>query len=193
MAIGTALDTFPNTVSEGTVNGMHRSLGGSYPLSAMIQNDAEIWQGDAGGPLLNLQGEVIGVNTTGIGSGMMGTDTSPASMGFAVESNVACKAAAELLADGHIVWPYLGIQAESTPQGDNVADVVADGPWAKAGLLIDQFITEVNGQRSMRSTRCSTSSTATSRATSSPSRWTGTERRPRCRSLSASVPRKRSS
>ncbi len=147
VAIGTALDTFPNTVSEGTVNGMHRSLGGSYPLSAMIQNDAEIWQGDAGGPLLNLQGEVIGVNTTGIGSGMMGTDTSPASMGFAVESNVACKAAAELLADGHIVWPYLGIQAESTPQGDNVADVVADGPSAKAGLQTGDVITELDGQK----------------------------------------------
>ncbi len=147
VAIGTALDTFPNTVSEGTVNGMHRSLGGSILLPAMIQNDAEIWQGDAGGPLLNLQGEVIGVNTTGIGSGMMGTDTSPASMGFAVESNVACKAAAELLADGHIVWPYLAIQAESTTQGDNVADVVADGPSAKAGVTTGDVITEVDGQK----------------------------------------------
>ena len=147
VAIGTALDTFPNTVSEGTVNGMHRSLGGSYPLSAMIQHDAEIWQGDSGGPLLNLQGEVIGVNTAGIGSGMMGTDTSAASMGFAIESNIACNAAAELLADGHIVWPYLGIQAESTSQGDNVADVVADGPSAKAGLQAGDVITELDGQK----------------------------------------------
>ena len=48
VAIGTALGSYPNTVSEGTVNGMHRSLGGEYPLSAMIQNDAKIWHGDSG-------------------------------------------------------------------------------------------------------------------------------------------------
>jgi len=147
VAIGTALGEYPNTVSEGTVNGMHRSLAGAYPLSAMIQHDAEIWHGDSGGPLLNLQGEVVGINTAGIGSGMMGADTSAASMGFAVESNIACTAAAELLADGHIVWPYLGIQAESTPQGENVADVVADGPSAKAGLQTGDVITEVDGQK----------------------------------------------
>ena len=147
VAIGTALGSFPNTVSEGTVNGMHRSLAGAYPLSAMIQHDAEIWQGDSGGPLLNLQGAVVGINTAGIGSGMMGADTSAASMGFAVESNVACNAAAELLADGHIVWPYLGIQAESTPQGENVADVVADGPSAQAGLQVGDVITELDGQK----------------------------------------------
>jgi len=147
VAIGTALGSYPNTVSEGTVNGMHRSLGGEYPLSAMIQHDAEIWHGDSGGPLLDLQGEVIGINTAGIGSGMMGQDTSAASMGFAVEGNLACNAAAELLADGHIVWPYLGIQAESTPQGENVADVVADGPSAKAGLQTGDVITEVDGQK----------------------------------------------
>jgi 2-alkenal reductase len=147
VAIGTALGSYPNTVSEGTVNGMHRSLGGEYPLSAMIQNDAEIWHGDSGGPLLNLQGEVVGINTAGIGSGMMGSDTGAASMGFALESNVACNAAAELLANGHIVWPYLGIQAESTPQGESVADVVADGPSDKAGLQQGEVITEVDGQK----------------------------------------------
>lgn len=147
VAIGTALGSFPNTVSEGTVNGMHRSLAGAYPLSAMIQHDAEIWHGDSGGPLLNLEGQVVGVNTAGIGSGTMGADTSAASMGFAVEGNIACTAAAELLADGQIVWPYLGIQAESTPQGDNVADVVADGPSAKAGLQAGNVITEVDGQK----------------------------------------------
>jgi len=64
VAIGTALGSYPNTVSEGTVNGMHRSLAGAYPLSAMIQHDAEIWHGDSGGPLFNRQGQVIGVHTS---------------------------------------------------------------------------------------------------------------------------------
>jgi len=147
VAIGTALGSYPNTVSEGTVNGMHRSLAGAYPLSAMIQHDAEIWHGDSGGPLLDLQGDVVGINTAGIGSGMMGADTSAASMGFAVESNIACNAAADLMDDGHIVWPYLGIQAESAATGVNVADVVADGPSAKAGLQVGDVITEVDGQK----------------------------------------------
>ncbi|HEX2281224.1 MAG TPA: trypsin-like peptidase domain-containing protein, partial [Thermomicrobiales bacterium] len=110
VAIGNALGSFPNTVSEGTVNATDRSFPTEGGLTTWIQHDAEIWHGNSGGPLLNLHGEVVGVNTAGIGSGMLGADTGSADMAFAVEGNTVCRAAADLLANGKIDWPYLGIE-----------------------------------------------------------------------------------
>src|SRR5918993_863594 len=83
IAIGNALGSFPNTVSEGTVNGTDRSFPSEGGLTTWIQHDAEIWQGSSGGPLLNLQGEVVGINTAGIGSGMVGVDIGSADRAFA--------------------------------------------------------------------------------------------------------------
>jgi S1-C subfamily serine protease len=147
VAIGTALGEFPNSVSEGTVNALHRSFAGAYGLSRMIQHDAEIWHGNSGGPLLNLRGEVIGVNSAGLGGSAMGTDTGAADMAFAVDGNTICNAAAELVANGSIAWPYLGIQGEQTDDGQAVADVPADGPAADAGLEAGDVITEFDGQK----------------------------------------------
>jgi len=147
VAIGSALGEFPNTVSTGTVNGVGRAFPSEGGLTDMIQHDAEIWHGNSGGPLLNLRGEVVGVNTAGIGSGMMGTDSAPADMAFAVEGNTVCRAAAALVANGKIDWPYLGIQAESSSDGQSVVDVVADGPSADAGIEEGDVITEFDGQK----------------------------------------------
>jgi len=147
VAIGTALGEFPNSVSDGTVNALHRNFPGAYGLSTMIQHDAEIWHGNSGGPLLNLRGQVVGVNTAGIGGSNMGTDTGSADMAFAVEGNTICNAAAELVADGSIAWPYLGIQGEATDSGQSVVDVSADGPSADAGLEAGDVITEFDGQK----------------------------------------------
>jgi S1-C subfamily serine protease len=146
VAIGTALGSFPNSVSEGTVNAVDRSFPTEGGLTMMIQHDAEIWHGNSGGPLLNLHGEVVGVNTAGIGSGMMGADTGSADMAFAVESNTVCAAAAELIASGEIVWPYLGIQGEAAADGETVVEVVDDGPSAEAGLEVGDVITAFDGQ-----------------------------------------------
>jgi S1-C subfamily serine protease len=146
VAIGTALGAFPNSVSEGTVNAVDRSFPGEYGLSMMIQHDAEIWHGNSGGPLLNLRAEVIGVNTAGIGSGMMGADTGSADMAFAVEGNTVCAAAADLVEDGEIIWPYMGIQGEASSDGQTVLEVVEDGPSATAGLEVGDVITAFDGQ-----------------------------------------------
>jgi 2-alkenal reductase len=147
VAIGTALGEFPNSVSEGTVNALHRSFDGEYGLSRMIQHDAEIWHGNSGGPLLNLRGQVIGVNSAGIGGNAMGTDTGAADMAFAIDGNTICNAASELIANGSIAWPYLGIQGEQTDNGQAIADVPADGPAADAGLEAGDVITEFDGQQ----------------------------------------------
>jgi len=146
VAIGTALGEFPNTVSEGTVNATDRSFPSEGGLTDWIQHDAEIWHGNSGGPLLNLRGEVVGVNTAGIGSSMMGSDTGAADMSFAVEGNTVCQAAADLLANGKIDWPYLGIQGEATSDGQSVVEVVQDGPSAKAGIEPGDVITGLDGQ-----------------------------------------------
>ena len=150
VAIGNALGSFPNTVSEGTVNATDRSFPSEGGLTTWIQHDAEIWHGNSGGPLLNLRGEVVGVNTAGIGSGMMGADTGSADMAFAVEGNTVCRAAADLLANGKITWPYLGIQGEATAEGQSVVEVVADGPSAAAGIEPGDVITAFDGQEISR-------------------------------------------
>jgi S1-C subfamily serine protease len=146
IAIGNALGAFPNTVSEGTVNATDRAFPAEGGLTTMIQHDAEIWHGNSGGPLLNLQGDVVGINTAGIGSGMLGADTGSADMAFAVEGNTVCAAAADLLANGEIVWPYLGIQGEASSSGQTVVEVVEDGPSAAAGLEPGDVITALDGE-----------------------------------------------
>jgi S1-C subfamily serine protease len=146
VAIGTALGAFPNTVSEGTINATDRAFPPDAGLTTMIQHDAEIWHGNSGGPLLNLRGQVVGVNTAGIGSGMMGADSGSADMAFAVEGNTVCNAAADLLENGEIVWPYLGIEGEASTDGQTIVEVVDDGPSAAAGLAAGDVITALDGQ-----------------------------------------------
>jgi S1-C subfamily serine protease len=150
VAIGNALGSFPNTVSEGTVNATDRSFPTEGGLTTWIQHDAEIWHGNSGGPLLNLRGEVVGVNTAGIGSGMMGVDSGSADMAFAVEGNTVCRAAADLLANGKITWPYLGIQGEATAEGQSVVEVVENGPSEAAGIEPGDVITAFDGQEITR-------------------------------------------
>jgi len=146
VAIGNALGEFPNTVSEGTVNGTDRAFPGMGGLSTYVQHDAEIWHGNSGGPLLNLRGEVVGINTAGISDGAMGTDLGSADMAFAVEGNTVCKAAAELLENGKIDWPYMGIQGQETADGQEITDIVSDGPAADSGLEVGDVITALDDQ-----------------------------------------------
>lgn len=146
VAIGNALGSFPNTVSEGTVNATDRSFPSAGGLTTMIQHDAEIWHGNSGGPLLNLHAQVVGINTAGIGSANMGASASSADMAFAVEGNTVCKAAAELIEEGEIVWPYMGIQGEPSETGQAVVEVVEDGPSAAAGLEVGDVITAFEGE-----------------------------------------------
>ena len=81
---------------------------------------------------------------------MMGADTGSADMAFAVEGNTVCRAAADLLANGKIDWPYLGIQGEATSEGQSVVEVVEDGPSAAAGIEPGDVITAFDGQEITR-------------------------------------------
>lgn len=143
VAIGSALGEFTNTVSEGTVGAVERVLGG---LPNLIQHDSEIWHGNSGGPLLSLQGEVIGVNVAGVESGNGLSELAPASIGFAIESNTAREIVDELIANGIVARPFLGIVGAPVDNGYQIVTVEpADGPAAEAGLQEGDVILGVEG------------------------------------------------
>ncbi len=109
ITIGNALGEFSNTVNLGIISGLKRTITASSELGAsseeldqIIQTDAAINRGNSGGPLLNLQGEVVGVNTAmAIGA---------ENIGFAIPINVAKRSIQEILKNGEITYPYLGVR-----------------------------------------------------------------------------------
>lgn len=162
VAIGNALGQYQNTVTSGIVSGLGRPVLASSDgsgrdaenLSDLIQTDAAINSGNSGGPLLNLQGQVIGINTA------VASDAQ--SIGFAIPVGAAKGMLKHLLATGKVERAIVGVQYVSiTPevreeyklsvsQGDLVtatsgSAVQANGPAAKAGIREKDIITKVNG------------------------------------------------
>ncbi|MCA9695980.1 MAG: trypsin-like peptidase domain-containing protein [Myxococcales bacterium] len=145
VAIGNALGEFPNTVSQGTVNGVDRAFPGMGGLAAFVQHDAEIWHGNSGGPLLNLHGEVVGINTA-----VGGHD----GLGFAVPVDQAKVVVPKLIRDGKVVRGWLGITgSDKAPdfgvmpeRGALVSEVRSDTPAAKAGVLVGDRVMKIDGR-----------------------------------------------
>jgi S1-C subfamily serine protease len=108
IAIGNALGEFQNTVSQGVISGLSRSVqitdnyGQKAILNDVIQTDAAINKGNSGGPLLNLSGEVIGVNTAMVSGAQ--------NIGFAISINKIKNAAEQVIETGEIKIPYLGVR-----------------------------------------------------------------------------------
>jgi len=107
ITIGNALGEFRNTVSVGVISGLGRTVtatGGGIveTIEDVIQTDAAINKGNSGGPLLNLKGEVIGINTA------MALDAE--NIGFAIPINKAKKAIEDVKTFGKIVYPFLGVR-----------------------------------------------------------------------------------
>ncbi len=166
LAIGSPLGNFRNTVTAGVVSALNRSVG---PMEGLIQTDAAINSGNSGGPLINLQGEVVGINTLVVrndfASGMFGGSTAPVEgLGFAVPSNIFRNVSEQLIANGEVRYPYLGIlyqmidgeiAAEANLPVQNGAwinssdpqqqAVVPGTPAAQAGLRNGDIITAING------------------------------------------------
>ncbi|MFH1657191.1 MAG: trypsin-like peptidase domain-containing protein [bacterium] len=107
IAIGNALGEFSNTISVGVVSGLRREVvasggGITEKLENLIQTDAAINRGNSGGPLLNLKGEVIGVNTAMSSDGQ--------NIGFSIPINDAKKDIEMIKEKGEIIYPFLGVR-----------------------------------------------------------------------------------
>jgi serine protease Do len=103
-AIGNSLGKYQNTVTRGVVSGLSRAVDveGSRPrMLNLIQTDAAINPGNSGGPLINMAGEVVGVNTL--------IDTEGEGIGFAIPIDIVKDSVAQLLKFGKVSRPYLGI------------------------------------------------------------------------------------
>jgi len=165
IAIGNALGEFRNTVSVGVVSGLARSItaGGSQfggeHLSGVIQTDASINPGNSGGPLLNIMGQVIGINT----AVAMGAQN----IGFAIPINEVKNSIQSVKKHGKIIRPWLGVRyilinksiAEANKltvdygaliaRGKTATDlaVLPGSPADKAGLVENDIILEVDGKK----------------------------------------------
>lgn len=159
IAIGSPLGEFRNTVTVGVLSATGRSLdtGRGYFMEDLLQTDAAINQGNSGGPLVNLNGEVIGINTM-IVRGGMGATAVAEGLGFAIPSNTMRLIADRIIAQGYFARPYLGIRYQSISPaiarrynlpvdwGAYVTDVSADSPAATADLQRGDIIVGINDQ-----------------------------------------------
>ncbi len=157
IAIGSPLGDFKNTVTVGVVSATGRSIdtGQGYSIDGLIQTDAAINQGNSGGPLVNLAGEVVAINTLIIRNSETGTVTE--GLGFAIPINTARVVSEQLIQNGHVSRPYLGITWQPiTPRvaaiyrlpvqyGVYITDVAANSPASQAGLQVGDIITAIDG------------------------------------------------
>jgi len=151
IAIGSPYGELTNTVTTGTVNAMDRSLdtGEGYDLPNLIQHDANIYPGNSGGPLVNLQGEVVGIN---VAKAFSSSTTGADGIGFAIESNAVKDIVTEIVDTGSYARAYLGISAQpivgqdgQSIAGEGVMEVSTGTPAEDAGLQAGDVITAVDG------------------------------------------------
>jgi len=140
------------SVTTGVVSGKGRDLteysrgGGKLILyHDFIQTDAWINRGNSGGPLLNIRGEVIGMNS--VIRTNRSTPVSFAGAGFAVSSNMIEKISEQLIAKGRVIRGWLGIRMYEVTQGIEVRRVMKGTPADRAGLKRGDVILEYNGQK----------------------------------------------
>ncbi|WP_246818783.1 MULTISPECIES: trypsin-like peptidase domain-containing protein [unclassified Corynebacterium] len=140
------------TVTSGIVSAKNRPVrasqeGGESSLIDAIQTDAAVNPGNSGGPLVDMEGNIIGMNSM-IASLSSGSSSEGGSigLGFAIPSNFAKRMADELINNGRVKHPTLGVKvrAQSETQGAEIVDVEPDSPADKAGLKSGDVVTRVN-------------------------------------------------
>lgn len=162
IAIGNSLSEYPNTITKGIISGRNRRVvagsgSGSEVIEEALQTDAAINPGNSGGPLLNLSGEVIGINSA--------VNRAGEAIGFAIPINSVKKIITSVKQFGRIVRPWLGVRyvlineemakannltvnyGALIVKGQNKTDlaVVPGSPADKAGLVENNIILTVNG------------------------------------------------
>jgi serine protease Do len=163
VAIGNTLGQFQNTVTAGIISGFGRSVeagnssgGSTETLQNLFQTDAAINEGNSGGPLVNINGEVIGINTAIAGGQAQ-------NVGFAIPINDAKGLVNSVLTKGKLERPYLGVRYVALTDdyayqynldvkrgayiapGSGQSSIISGSPADKAGLKEKDIITKING------------------------------------------------
>jgi putative serine protease PepD len=148
VALGSPLG-LTSTVTAGIVSALNRYVrvpsenGQSAHLVGAIQTDASINPGNSGGALVDCQGHLVGINTAGAAVSNTGGSIG---LGFAIPIDLAEGIASELISEGKVTRPSLGIQIQPISPGLFVQAVTAGGSADRAGLRPGDVITEVNGE-----------------------------------------------
>ncbi|MGH9476929.1 MAG: Do family serine endopeptidase [Terriglobales bacterium] len=143
------------SITSGLISALNRQRDGGPDMRGnFIQTDSNINHGNSGGPLVNIDGQVIGINTE-----MLTSQEGYANIGFAIPSNLVKSVASDLITSGKVVRGYLGIDVmpltpniaaslnESNASGVVVAQVNPGSPAATAGLKPYDVVTKFNGSR----------------------------------------------
>ncbi len=161
LAMGAPLGkTLANSVSAGIVSGKERktSILGKLGIEDYIQTDAVINKGNSGGPLVNIDGEIVGINSSIISASGMS-----AGLGFAVPSNLIKPVVKELIEEGSVVRGWIGVSISSLSDiepsglcdipeeikehgGAYILGLLQDGPADLAGLENGDIITKINSK-----------------------------------------------
>lgn len=166
VAVGNALGMYENSVTVGVVSGRNRKIeatdangNNSESMDGLIQTDAAINPGNSGGPLVNLKGQVIGINTA--------VASNAQSIGFAIPINEAKSAIESIKSTGRIIRPYLGVRYVQLNKdlatqnkfpvdygaliikGSGLTDVavIPGSPADKAGIVENDIVLEINGEK----------------------------------------------
>ena len=132
------------TVTSGIVSALHRSISSQtqFTISNAIQTDAAINHGNSGGPLLDSQGHVVGVN-----SQIKSESGDNAGVGFAIPSATVSQVAPQLISSGKATHAYLGVQIDASASTAKIAKVQSGTAAANAGLKAGDVITAVDGTK----------------------------------------------
>lgn len=151
IAIGSPLGNYRGSVTVGVISGLNRKVS---PQEGLIQTDAAINHGNSGGPLINLAGQIVGINTLVVRDSVGGAPAE--GLGFSVPSNTVRSVAEQLIARGKIEYPFIGISyTEVTPQvasemglstnhGVMVTQITSNSPAAAAGLQTQDIVTAID-------------------------------------------------
>ena len=142
-----------DSMTVGIVSAAGRSSLGIEEIENFIQTDAAINQGNSGGPLIDINGKVIGVNTA-----ILSTSGGSVGLGFAIPSNLVSVVKDSIISTGKFEKPYIGVYLNNldsekvkalnikSTNGVLIAKVIENGPAAKAGMQANDVVVAVNGK-----------------------------------------------
>jgi S1-C subfamily serine protease len=142
LAIGNPFD-LQRTLTTGVVSALQRTLRApnGFTITNVIQTDAPINPGNSGGPLLDSNGDVIGMN-----SQIESNSNSNSGVGFAISSNTVRQVAERLASGGKVSHPYLGVALTDGNGGATASSVVSGSPADKAGIKKGDVVTAIDGR-----------------------------------------------